>query len=105
MAVSSQPKNTMIWSGIFYNTTTLKNEMEANMENGLYTAHDVAVIIADLFGDDCACNFNDIDEWLPFKCELLDACPNPCGVACWEQYLKYRHCKNEMEAKEDGNIK
>ena len=80
-----------------------KNEMEANMENGLYTAHEVAVIIADLFGDDCACNFNDIDEWLPFKCELFDACPNPCGVACWEQYLKYRHCKDEMEAKEDGN--
>ena len=75
------------------------------MENGLYTAHEVAVILADAFGDDCACNFNDNDEWLPLKCELLDACPNPCGVACWEQYLKYRHCKNEMEAKEDGNIK
>ena len=67
----------------------------------LYNAHEVAVIIADLFGDDCACNFNGIDEWLPFKCELLDACPNPCGAACWEQYLKYRHCKNEMEAKEE----
>ena len=25
------------------------------------------------------------------------------GVDSWEQYLKYRHCKNEMEAKEDGN--
>ena len=34
MAVSSQPKNTMIWSGIFYNTTTLKNEMEAKEECG-----------------------------------------------------------------------
>ena len=43
----------------------------------------------------------DDDEWLPLKCELLDACHNPCGVACWEQYLKYRHCKNEMEAKEE----
>ena len=81
--------------------TTPKNEMEANMENGLYTAHEVAVIIADLFGDNCACNFNDIDEWLPFKCELVDSCPNTYGVACWEQYLKYRHCKNEMEAKEE----
>ena len=87
--------------GIFFDgyKLTLKNEMEANMENGLYTANEVAEIIADLFGDTCACNFNDIDEWLPFKCELLDACPNPCGVTCWEQYLKYRHCKNEMEAK------
>ena len=42
-----------------------------------------------------------LDEWLPFKCELLDACPNPFGVACWEQYLKYRHCKDEMGAKEE----
>ena len=55
-----------------------------------YTAHEVAVIIADLFGDSCACNFNGIDEWLPEYCELLDACPNTCGVACWEQYLKFR---------------
>ena len=29
MAVSSQQKKMMIWSGIFCNTTTLKNEMEA----------------------------------------------------------------------------
>ena len=41
---------------------TLKNEMEANMENGLYTAHEVAVILAYAFGDDFACNFNGNDE-------------------------------------------
>ena len=56
-----------------------------------YTSHDVACIIADLFGDPCACNFNDIDEWLPYKCDFRDTCcPNPVGVACWEQYLKYK---------------
>ena len=55
-----------------------------------YTPHEVAEIIAELFGDSCACNFNGIDEWLPEKCELLDACPNVYGVACWEQYLKFR---------------
>ena len=71
------------------------------IEDELYTAHEVAVIIAELFGDTCACNFNNIDEWLPLKCELLDSCPNPCGVSCWEQYLKHRHCENEMEAKEN----
>ena len=63
----------------------------------LYNAHEVAEIIADLFGDACACNFKSIDEWLPYKCELQSACPNPVGVACWEQYLKYR------EAKMDGD--
>jgi hypothetical protein len=55
-----------------------------------YNTHEVAVILADLFGDSCACNFNGIDEWLPEKCELLDSCPYTVGVACWEQYLKFR---------------
>lgn len=59
-------------------------------EHKRYTRHEVACIIAELFGDDCACNFNGIDEWLPLKCELLDACPYPVGVACWEQYLKHK---------------
>lgn len=52
--------------------------------------HTVACLLAELFGDTCACNYNDIDEWLPEKCELLDSCPNPVGVACWEQFLKHR---------------
>ena len=52
--------------------------------------HDVACLLADMFGDACACNYNGIDEWLPERCELLDACPNPYGVACWEQFLKHR---------------
>ena len=56
-----------------------------------YNNHEVACIIADLFGDPCACNFNDIDEWLPYKCDFRETCcPNPVGVACWEQYLKHK---------------
>ncbi len=40
--------------------------------------------------EDCACNFNDNDEWLPMVCDFRDTvCPNPGGVACWEQYLKH----------------
>ena len=66
----------------------------------IYNAHEVAEIIADLFGDSCACNFNSIDEWLPFKCELLDCCPNTYGVACWEQYLKFRDAKMDGERKD-----
>lgn len=52
--------------------------------------HTVACLLADMFDDSCACNYNDIDEWLPRKCEVIDSCPNPVGVACWEQYLKHR---------------
>ena len=52
--------------------------------------HTVACLLAELFDDTCACNYNGIDEWLPEKCEVIDSCPNPVGVACWEQYLKHR---------------
>lgn len=67
-------------------------------EQRLYTAHEVAEILADAFGDTCACNFNGNDEWLPEKCELLSACPHPVGVACWEQYIKFRY----EERKDNG---
>ena len=60
-----------------------------------YTAHEVAEILAEFCGDDCACNYNGIDEWLPDHCELLDACPDTVGVACWEQYLKFRDRRND----------
>ena len=52
--------------------------------------HIVACLLAELFDDTCACNYNGIDEWLPSKCELTDSCPNPVGVACWEQYLTHK---------------
>ena len=55
----------------------------------------VAQMLCDAIGDPCACNVNCNDEWLPYLCELQDACPHPCGVACWEQYLKYKDRKEE----------
>ena len=60
--------------------------------------HTVACMLAELFNDTCACNYNGIDEWLPEKCEVIDACPNPVGVACWEQYLKHRAERRTDEA-------
>ena len=60
--------------------------------------HTVACLLAELFGDACACNYNGIDEWLPEKCEVIDACPNPVGVACWEQFLTHR-----AERRTDGS--
>ena len=63
--------------------------MEESGENKL-NHHEVACIITDLFCDPCACNFNGNDEWLPQHCDFADTCcPNPVGVACWEQYLKH----------------
>lgn len=61
-----------------------------------YNRHEVACILADAFGDTCACNFNGNDEWLPYYCDFAGKkCPNVVGVACWEQYLK--HLKEREE--------
>ena len=60
--------------------------------------HQIACLLADMFGDTCACNYNNIDEWLPNLCDFKDTCcPNPVGVACWEQFLKHtktRYCED-----------
>lgn len=66
---------------------TLVNLPSAQPE---WNNHTVACLLAELFDDTCACNYNGIDEWLPEKCELLDSCPHPAGVACWEQFLKHK---------------
>jgi len=63
---------------------------EGAVKHGRWNNHEVACLIADLFGDPCACNFNGIDEWLPTYCDFSSTCcPHPDGVACWEQYLKH----------------
>ena len=74
----------------------------AEKDGKLYTSHDVAVILASAIGDDCACNINSNDEWLPQLCELQEACPEPVGVACWEQYLKHRTEAEKALGKEQG---
>lgn len=61
----------------------------------VWNNHTVACLLAELFDDTCACNYNGIDEWLPKKCEVIDSCPNPVGVACWEQFLMHRTERNE----------
>lgn len=60
-------------------------------KRGEWNNHEVACLLAEMFGDDCACNLNGIDEWLPQYCEFAETCcPYPVGVACWEQFLKHR---------------
>ena len=64
--------------------------------------HEVACLLAEMFGDGCACNFNGIDEWLPMKCDFAEtACPHPVGVACWEQFLKHREKGGKMAEMKD----
>ena len=71
--------------------------------------HQIACMLADLFGDVCACNYNGIDEWLPELCAFKDTCcPKPIGVACWEQFLKYiksKYCDCEEPCDDTVSIR
>lgn len=63
-----------------------------------FNNHEVACIIASLLGDKCACDYDGNDRWLPDYCDFANTCcPNPGGVACWEQYLKYVEVLGEDE--------
>ena len=69
----------------------------SELEKRTWNNHQVACLLADMFGDTCACNYNSIGEWLPELCDFKDTCcPKPVGVACWEQFLKHskaRYCE------------
>lgn len=84
-------------------TAKWNKRVESESKAELLTHNEVAEILADLFGDTCACNFNDISYWLPDHCDFREtACPEPVGVACWEQYLKHRKYEEKMKGCEDG---
>lgn len=65
---------------------TIINEMETET---VFTLGEVAEILATAFGDECACNFNGNDEWLPQVCKYSETtCPDPAMPhGCWRQYL------------------
>ena len=87
-AIDAVSRGCLELRGIFAECEKNLNELPSAQPE--WDNHTVACLLAELFDDTCACNYNGIDEWLPEKCEVIDACPNPVGVACWEQYLKHR---------------
>lgn len=43
-----------------------------------------------LFDDSCPCNYNSIDEWLPYVCEHQEECPKPTDkYGCWKQFIRH----------------
>lgn len=80
---------------------TLEEIINDFPDQKVFNIHEVAEILAEAFGDVCACNFNGNDEWLPELCEFGETvCPDPAGVACWEQYLIWKD-KRSKETRDD----
>lgn len=58
------------------------------------TLETVAEILAEQFGDECACNVNGNDEWLPMMCHYGDACSDPPEhLGCWMELLRNKYCR------------
>lgn len=60
------------------------------MSEWTYTLDEVAELLCGLFDDECACNYNGIDEWLPMACKYTETggCPHPSEKhGCWKQFL------------------
>ena len=51
----------------------------------------VAEVLRNMFDDDCACNYNGYDEWLPMKCKYAENdCPMPKErLGCWKEFVKH----------------
>lgn len=72
--------------------------IEAVPARGAFTINEAAEMLSSLFGDECACNFNNIDEWLPQRCKYCAAgeCPNPSDKhGCWKQFLVHGYKMSE----------
>lgn len=70
-------------------------ELKATLtpQNEPLTLEQVAEILAEQFGDECACNFNGNDEWLPMMCHYGDVCPDPPEhLGCWMELLRSKYC-------------
>ena len=75
--------------------TAYKEQLEylpsVQPRKGKWTTEEVAEMLFILFGDECACNYNGIDEWLPERCkytEIAEECPHPKEKhGCWMQFL------------------
>lgn len=62
------------------------------------TLEEVAALLYELTGDECACNLNGIDEWLPARCvhSFDGTCPDPGDqLECWRQYINAKRSEKE----------
>lgn len=78
------------WLGILNAIRRECQPIEAVPVRGAFTIDEAAEMLSNLFGDECACNFNNIDEWLPQRCKYCaeGECPDPPDKhGCWKQFL------------------
>jgi hypothetical protein len=89
-----------IWSAILTERTAFKHDVFDAPTIDAVELRDVAKMLCDMFGDFCACNYNGIDEWLPYVCkyEKNGECPSPIDeYGCWMEFLRSKFGGNDEQ--------
>ena len=62
---------------------------------------DVAEMLRVMFDDDCACNYNGNDAWLPCLCKYAETdCPMPKErLGCWIEFVKHWRERGECNGR------
>lgn len=81
------------------------NALDEQPAADVVEADKVAEMLRNLFGDDCACNYNDLDEWLPTKCKYAETeCPMPKErLGCWKELVKHYLAKMGGERRTEND--
>jgi hypothetical protein len=69
-------------------------------KNRFVEVEKVAEMFNEQFWDNCPCNFNNNDEWLPEVCEYANTCDCPC-IKGWEQFVKHYGERKELVGEDE----
>ena len=69
-----------------------------------FTIDEVAEMLHEMFADECACNFNGNDEWLPYVCKYGETyCPDPPdNIGCWKEFILHYKDKEKVLKEQYG---
>lgn len=81
--------------------------IEPERKKGKWTTEEVAELLFNLFGEECACNFSGIDEWLPERCKYTEStCPDPPEKhGCWMQFLLQGGADMRQEGERNDKVR
>lgn len=82
-----------------YDTNSVLSSIDEQATIDAVEEEKVAAMLRDMYGDDCACNYNGNDEWLCRVCKYADTdCPYPKEQnGCWLELVRHWEERNENE--------
>ena len=78
-----------------YDTNAVLDSIDAQPTVDAVEVDVVAQMLYDAFGDECPCNYNGNDEWLPRLCGSEKCAGHDDPLYCWKQYIRHYGERNK----------